>query len=93
MMQLTEKQLSEIEECGRCQFTIEQTAEIIEVDVAELKKEMKNNDSAAYKKRHRGRLQAEFEVRKSIIDLAVRSSSQAQELFLKLRNELNVHEA
>lgn len=92
-MDLTKKQLEEIEAGGKCQFTVENVAVIIEVDPKAFEKLMHDKNSAAYKRYTKGRLQAEFEVRQSIIELANRGSSQAQELFLKLRDELKIEEA
>lgn len=91
-MKLTANQLDILERLGRCQFRIENCATILECDLSALRKSLRDKNTDAYKRYYKGRLQAEFEVREQIIDLATRNSSQAQDLFLKLRDQLKIDE-
>lgn len=67
---MTDVKLQTIEDCGRCHFSIEETAMIAELTLKYLREQMNDPNSAAYKHYHKGRLQTVFEVRKSIIDMA-----------------------
>lgn len=90
---MTESKLQTIEDCGRCQFTIEETAMILEVTVKSLREQMNNPQSEAYRHYHKGRLQTIFEVRMSIIDMAKKGSTQAQEMFITLMKNLKMQES
>lgn len=86
-------QLNMLEELGKCQMPIDKVALIMEMSHEDLLMLMSNKTTDAYKRYTKGKLLAEFEVRKSIYNLAVQNSSQAQELWLKLRDELKLIEA
>lgn len=91
-MNITEEQLATLEELGKCQFNAEQCAIIIEVKPEELKRELQTKTSAAFQAFNRGRLKAEFEIRKAIYDHASRNSSEAQKLYMKLCEQLKIEE-
>lgn len=90
---MTEENLNMLEELGKCQMPLEKVALIVQVPAEELSRLMSDTNSDAYKRYMRGKLLAEFEVRKTIYNLAIQNSSQAQELWLKLRDELKLIEA
>ena len=81
---ITEQQLAMIEECGKCQFDYEQTATIAAIDKDVFIKEVTDASTQCYLFYTRGKLKAEFEVRKSIYTLAIQGSSQAQLLYQEL---------
>lgn len=90
---MTEETLSMLEELGKCQMPLEKVALILEMSNDDIQQLMNNKTTDAYKRYTKGKLLSEFEVRKSIYNLAIQNSSQAQELWLKLRDELKLIEA
>jgi len=90
---MTDVKLQTIEDCGRCHFSIEETAMIAELTLKYLREQMNDPNSAAYKHYHKGRWQTVFEVRKSIIDMAKKGSTQAQEMFITLMKNLKIQES
>jgi hypothetical protein len=83
-MEMTEAFIAELENYASLMFTREEIAIILEVDPMQLKKVLKNGDSAAFRAFQRGRLKREAEVRKGIFDLALNGSSPAQAFAMKI---------
>lgn len=88
---MTDKQIAELKDCGRLQYTIKETAILIGMPVKDLQAEMKKKKEA-YLAYHAGRLSADKDVRESMISLAQSGSSEAQKMFLKLRDEIKLEE-
>lgn len=89
-MNFTDEQLAEIELMGSCFFTYKDIAVLLEVDPKELKEILEDQNSEVYKSYEKGRLKSELEVRKSVVDLAKRGSSQAQEMVLKYITDIKI---
>ena len=81
---MTEAFIAELENYASLMFTRDEIAIILEVDPMQLKKVLKNGDSAAFRAFQRGRLKREAEVRKGIFDLALNGSSPAQAFAIKI---------
>ena len=78
---LTPKQLEEIRDMARLQFGLEEVALIVNVTQAQLETGPGARSYMA------GRLQAQAEVRKSIVNMAGQGSSPAQTHFMQLAEE------
>lgn len=91
-MDLSEKQLTEIEEWARALYSPREIAIILHLDPDALREEIEDERSEAYQRFHRGRLISEGVIRKSIFDLAENGSSTAQGLALKLIEEAKIYE-
>ena len=92
-MNLSDKQLSDIEEAGKYQFDVRSIATIIQVDPEDLSREIADEKTAAARSYQRGRLLGEFEVRKGVYELATRLSSDAQKKYLDLCDRLKILES
>jgi hypothetical protein len=90
---MSEEELMLIEKCGRCLMTAEQVAVIMQKPLKEINQMLNTTGHIAQQRYNKGRYIAELEVRESIISMATQGSSQAQELWLKLRNELEISKA
>lgn len=84
MIDLNESFITEVETYASLMFTKEEIAVILEVDPAELKTILEDQDNPIFKAFQRGRLKREAEVRKGIFDLAQNGSSPAQTFAMKL---------
>ncbi len=80
MTQLTEKNLSMIEVMAGTGFSLDEIAEVLEVDPTEFATEYRNTGSAVRKHYRKGYLQAQLELRKRIFKDAGHGSSPAQTL-------------
>lgn len=76
--------LKEVEELAMVFFTPLEIATIIEVPFAEVEVALCEEDSLFYKAFHKGRLQSEYDLRKSIVKLAKSGSSPAQTMAMDL---------
>jgi hypothetical protein len=76
-VQTTKTTADQVEEFGALQFTDNEIATIMQMSMADLRKDYRPNVD-------RGRLLAEAEVRKSLLDLAKHGSTPAQKEFMKL---------
>lgn len=90
---MTEEELQLIEECGRCYMNTEEVAVILLKPIPEITQMMKDKNSACWQRYNKGKMMSELKVRGSIINMAQQGSSQAQDLWMKLRNELDVSNA
>lgn len=86
-MELTDKQLVELEELSGCFFSIANIALIMQLDGPALMGEVGGGHGPVHDAYYRGRLSSEAQVRKSILDLAKNGSSPAQNLAVKLIDE------
>lgn len=82
-METNEKILKTIEQLGRNFFSIKTAATILEIDLVELKNEIRNPSSEIRRAYYKGFYSQELKLRESIIDLAHRGSSPAQNQALK----------
>jgi len=83
-------QLEIIEECGRCMFSLKETAIVIEVSLFEFKQEYKTNESEAFKAYNRGFLQTKMKIHKALLNLAENGSSPAQAQIQLIYNKLSI---
>jgi len=83
-MDQNESFISDIETYASLMFTKYEISVIMEVDPAELKAILRDNESPAFKAFQRGRLKREADVRKGIFDLAQNGSSPAQAFAMKI---------
>ena len=75
---MTPEQLQQIEDMAALQFTVEEVAIIVDVTPAAIA------DGTAAQAYLRGRLRAQAEVRRSILDMAKEGSSPAHKQFMAL---------
>jgi len=83
-------ELDTITECGRCFFSIKETAIVIEVPFYDLKTEFENINSGAYKAYYKGFLESKMKLHKSLLDLAENGSSPAQSQLQEIYKKANV---
>lgn len=91
-MTLTDEQLSEIENFGYVQFSIEQIAIVLAVNPKHLRDELTTSGSAGHNAYQKGRLMAEYDVRQQTFDLAKRGSLQAIIIAREYTNQLKIDE-
>ena len=89
-MKYSDEQMKAIEEYAELLFSAGDIAIMIEVNQDEFIKEIHSNTSECYKEFNKGKLHAEIIIRKSIIELAEAGSSPAQNLLLKMKEELDL---
>ncbi len=91
-LDLSEDLLKKIEKFGAVQFSPVQLADILGADREDVKDVLMHQEkhpfNVAY---HKGRLQAEFQLREKVFDLANKNSSQAQELAKRFIDENRIH--
>jgi hypothetical protein len=90
MIILTDEQAAEIAEFAELLFNDDDLAAILQVDPQTFRIEMMKKHSQLYGIVKTSRLKKEAEIRKSIMDMAVRSSTPAQTLAMKYLMKLRV---
>ena len=86
-MLLTLEHLLEIENFAGLYFTIDEVAEIMELDKDQVHQWYADTESEFYKSYKKGFLVSESKVRKCILDLALRNSSPAQDAIKKIAKD------
>lgn len=86
MSQYLNELLQTAEDIGSCFFTPKEAAEMLEVS-ADL---LLDTNSDYYKRYRKGWLQAEFDLRKNIIKLAISGSSPAQTMALDIQQKSKI---
>ncbi|MDP7350061.1 MAG: hypothetical protein QF907_03670 [Nitrospinota bacterium] len=82
---ISKKQINELESLAELQFSAEECATILEIDPGEFTREMESN--AVLKVTYqRGRLKADAAVRKAILEQAKQGSTPAQKQMIELIN-------
>ena len=89
-MNWTAEQSEQIQEFGRTQFKVSDVAIVLQISEMEFLQEMENEQSEAYKAYWKGRLLGEYEIRKSVMELANGGSSAAQTLAKQFIDEAKV---
>lgn len=74
----------EVEELAMVFFTPQEIATILEVPFTEIEESLMDEQTAFYIAFHKGRLQSEYDLRKSIVKLAKSGSSPAQTMAMDL---------
>jgi hypothetical protein len=90
MIHLTDEQAVELSEFAELLFNDNDLATILQVDPRDFRIEMMKPQSKLYSVIKTARLKKEAEIRKSIMDMAVRSSTPAQTLAMKYLIKLRV---
>ncbi len=88
-MNLNSEQLTELEEFASLLMSPEEIATILEIDRAELKKEIKSESGPVYTAFIKGKLKTEAALRKATIKFAQQGSTPALASSMKFRDELN----
>ncbi len=86
-MEWTDEKLKELKGFGAAFFSIKKTAFCMELDYEELKMELKNDESKAFKNYWGGFYESEVKVNKGVIDMAANGSNPAQTLAIKIAQE------
>ena len=86
-MTLSHEQLDEVENFAGLFFTIEEVAEILQLDKDKIIQAYNNPESEFYKLYKKGYLISESKIRKCILDLALRNSSPAQDAIKKIAKD------
>ncbi len=89
-MTFTSEQKAEIETMGSLFFCYRDVAIFLQLDPVKFIECVSDQTSEAFIAYERGRLKSELEVRKSVVDLAKRGSSQAQEMVLKYITDIKI---
>ena len=91
-MNLSESQLNEITELSMLQFTPEEVAKVLGLNVNEFIAEINDDSSKIAFAYECGRLKAEAEIRKSIFSMAKQGSTPAQKQMMDLINQNKRHQ-
>lgn len=86
-MTLTAEQLDEIENFASLYFTVDEVAQIMELDQDIVREHYSDKSSEFYKRYSKGILLSEAKVRKCVLDLALRNSSPAQDSIKKISRD------
>ncbi len=89
-IQLSEEQLSVVEELAECLMKPDEIALFLEIDVMEFVAEIKKGSGPVWKKFITGKLKTETALRKTTITFAKQGSSPALTAALRMRDELNI---
>lgn len=89
-MNLNTEQLAMIEKLGAAFFSVKEVAIVLEVSLHDLKKQLSDVNSPAYKKYFKGKYTSELELRESIIKMAKRGSNPAQKMLLEILQSTNL---
>ena len=87
MRELTEKEIAEIEQCGRVGFSCKELAAILSVPLEEVEEEFRTERGKVYEVWMKGRLQVELELRQKMLSEALCGSSSMMEKMLKIYRE------
>ena len=83
-MHLSKDQLDQVRELAKVFFSPKDIAIFLQVDPGEFSESCRDEQDPIYKAYYGGRLESEFEVRKSVLQLAISGSSPAQTMMLEL---------
>lgn len=86
-MNLSKEQLTQLEQLANVFFSITECATIMEISTAELNIAVNEPNSPEHKAYYKGFFQGQYEVRKSIKEMAERGSNPAQTLIQELINQ------
>lgn len=89
-MKLNTEQLDMLEKLGANFFSFKESAIVLEVSEQELRKELANPTTEAFKKYYKGKYTSELELRESIIKMAKRGSNPAQKMLLEVLQSTNL---
>lgn len=89
-MTLNENELALLEKMGSVGMRIAECAIALEKDVFELKNEMKNKDSAAFKAYCKGYLTSIIKLRESVAELAYRGSTPSQKMLSEMMGKSDI---
>ena len=84
MIELTEKQLSDIEICGRVGFSCKELAAILSVPIEEVEQQFRAENGNVYEAWLKGRMQVEIEIRTAMLRDALNGSSAMLEKMLNI---------
>lgn len=87
IMIITDEEAKQVEELAAVFFTPKEISFIMEFDEAIVAECMNDEDSTFFKSFQKGRLQSEFDLRKSVVKLAKSGSSPAQTMAMDLLNK------
>jgi hypothetical protein len=90
--QFTPEQLAEIEEFGTLLFEPNEVAIILGIDTEAFHHELGDPESEVYKAYFRGFLKSKAELRKSIIRFAKQGSVPAQNVMIKMIEEIELNQ-
>lgn len=83
-MNLTNDQLEMLERLGAHYFTFKEAAVVLEVPERDLKQQLTDHKSEAFRKYYKGRFTSDLELRESIMKMAKRGSNPAQKMLLDI---------
>lgn len=82
MRDLSEKDLEDIEQCGRVAFTYKEVAYHLQIPVAEVKEQFVKQSGVVFEHWMLGRLQVELEIRQVVVEGAKNGSTPMLEKLL-----------
>ncbi len=92
-LELTDEQLAELEKLGSVATSFDDCAIILEIKTSVFLKQMKTKGSPVFNTYMKGFLQAEFEIKQSVFEMAKNGSSPAQNLALSAIESINIKRA
>lgn len=84
MRDLEEKELANIEQCGRVGFSYEELAAVLAVPVEEVEEQFRDKCGKVYEAWLKGRMQVEIELRQAMLRDALNGSSPMLEKMLSI---------
>lgn len=91
-MELTEKQLDELEEWAGSLFSPAKVALIMDLDERKLSEAIASKSGMPYRRYMRGKLMSEGKIRKAVFEMAAQGSNPAQTLALDIMEKSRIDE-
>lgn len=89
MRELTEKEIADIEQCGRVGFSCKELAAVLSVPTAEIEEQFRAESGPVYEPWLKGRMQVEIELRNAMLREALGGSSPMMEKMLSIFRQTN----
>lgn len=93
MRELTDKEITDIEQCGRVGFSCKELAAVLSVPVEEVEHQFRAESGSVYEPWLKGRMQVEIELRNAMLREALNGSSpmmeKMQEIYRRTDESIN----
>lgn len=90
-LKLSQEEYDSIESLSGCNYTPDQIAMYLDVDVFEFKRQLVNTESLVYFHYNRGILVSQFEISSKLLDNAKSGNITAVEVLMKRQESVNLH--
>lgn len=90
-IKLSQEEYEALEKYAACNYTPEQIAICLDVDVLELKRQLAKPDSLVYHHYHKGLLESNFLISEKLLENAKSGNITAVDTFQKRQESVNLH--